>query len=138
MADCCDKIKDGIEQRVEDLRQAVYADYEYFEHPLSDIMFRYQGAYIDLPTGESVPSLRDLLGRVATPLDSGFGVWEWHNIDQPGKTVLILPEAPTKARVLLNATDMTPIKDYTLAGTTLTFVDGLDVGDLVTVKSYGA
>jgi hypothetical protein len=94
------------------------------------------GAQIDV-YGTKVPSLASLLQRIHSPLDSGFVIWQWYNTHQPGKTVLTLPQPPgAGARVQVNGSQVAAVRDYTLAGTTLTFTTPLAVGDLVTVKAF--
>lgn len=136
MADCCARIHAEID-RIQEFE--FWENQDYWPY-LRDILGLPAGAFIPIPTGEEVPSLDELLGRLSTPLDTGFGDWEWYNIGQPGKKILTLPQAPTTAKteVWLNSVALTSPRDYSIAGDQLTFVYGLDVGDLVHVKTYGA
>ena len=97
-------------------------------------------SYVKLPfSNEQRPTLAAMLQGIATPLDTGFGEWLWYNDHQPSKKSLTLPQAPTpaKTRVCLNNVELASPRDYSIAGTTLTFVVPLAVHDLVWVKSYG-
>ena len=138
MADCCTRIEAEL-QRLEDW-YLWDAGNQNLLPQLRDVFSLPAGAFILLPNTELVPTLAELLGRLATPLDAGAGEWWWYNLGQPGKTVLTLPQAPNgaKVRVAINNVVMRSPRDYSLAGTTLTFAYGLDVGDLVWVKTYGA
>ena len=136
MADCCALAKAEVDR----IRQTVDFDtVQDYQPAIRDVLSLPSGAFVTLPSGTEVPSLGELLGSLHTPLDAGFGEWEWYNAGQPGKTALTLPQAPTAAKtvVRLNGVVLTAPRDYSIAGSVLPFVYGLDVGDLVHVKTYG-
>jgi hypothetical protein len=135
MADCCDRIA------TEMLRLQAYSVWDNQNVPPQFIdIFNTPPAFVPMPGGVTVPTLSELLNRLQTPLNVGWGEWWWYNYAQPGKTMLYLPQTPvsTRTRVALNSVRLNPVGDYTLSGATLTFVYPLSVGDLVWVKSYGA
>jgi len=136
--ECCKKLEDAILQTETNAESVFVHAWQYWWDTLRDFASKPAGFFITLPgAAYAVPVLSEMLQRLQTPLDTGFGTWQWYNQDQAGKTILTLPQAPGKAKVDINGSDLAAPRDYTLAGATLTFTDGLDVGDLVTVKSYG-
>lgn len=108
--------------------------YEVFFNELGSIFPK----FLPVPeTPDEVPNIEAMLQAISTPLDTGFGQWAYFNVNEPGKTVLTLPQAPTKSRVDLNGARLASPKDYSLAGATLTLVHPLAIGDLLTLYSYG-
>ena len=139
MADCCTTLPNAFDDLAQEIQDVVDAGWWFYIARLREILQLPPGAFIELPAGQFVPTLSDLLARIATPLDAGFGEWRWYNYDQPNKTALTLPQAPTpsKTRVCLNNVEMATPRDYSISGTVLTFVVPLQERDLVWVKSYG-
>ena len=148
MADCCTTILNDLESIENQADGYVIPDAPTFPIPanietaynfLFDIALQPPN-FIEAPFSDTLlPTLAEMLRRIATPLDSGFGEWQWYNYRQPGKTALTLPQAPTpaKTRVCLNNVELVSPRDYSIVGATLTFVVPLAVHDLVWVKSYG-
>jgi hypothetical protein len=139
MSNCCQSICAKIAalpQAAEIVFQAYWSQHIW---PLRQWVSGFAGQYVTLPSGAEVPAFGDMMSRIAGPLDEGFALWQWYNQSQPGKASLTLPEAPAKpARVSLNGALLASPRDYSITGTTLTFTAGLQVGDLVLLKSYGA
>ena len=139
MTDCCSKIVADMQRVAADLSASVRRLTAHHQ-PLVDTLKRQEGISVQTPGGAgSVPTLAELLQRVSTPLDAGFGQWDWFNDAQQGKTALTLPQAPnaTKTSVSINSVLLLSPRDYTLTGKQLTFKFGLDINDWVRVKTYG-
>jgi len=137
MAECCNTFCEAISSATETILNAFT---EYWLRNIEPIFEWVSplGGYVTLPSGQEATSFQTLMSRIAGGLDEGFNLWSWYNKDQPGKTVLILPETPLKpVRVTVNSSMMTRGIDYNVTGSTLTFSIGLSPGDLVLVKSYG-
>jgi hypothetical protein len=151
MADCCTSIARDLSAVSTESKALAAAPSDHIpkyaiKYPIAEMaealidLWRLPPTFIPLPGAaqDPVPDLAQMLQALGTPLNAGFGQWEWYNLDQPGKTVLTLPQAPTKASVSLNGARLAMPRDYTIAGTTLTLIAGLDVGDHIRVNSYGA
>jgi hypothetical protein len=139
MSDCCQTICNKI-AALSQAAQDAFSGY-WWKHvdPLLRWVSGYAGQYVTLPPGPEVPTFGDMMSRITGGLDDGFALWQWYNQSQPGKASLTLPEAPAKpTRVSLNGAMLASPRDYSIAGTTLTFATGLQLGDLVLLKSYGA
>jgi len=136
---CCGQIIADIESTLPKYQQAYLEFWRVFNKPIRDFNKTPPGAFITLSsTTPEVPVLEEVLQRLQSPLDTGFGRWEWYNQAQNGITTLTLPQAPSKAKVVLNGAKLSSPRDYSIAGTTLTFVEGLELRDHVILKSYGA
>jgi hypothetical protein len=135
MASCCERIL------AEFTRLSTYSVWsnQNLLPELNQIFNLPAGAFIPVPGGVRLPTLAELLNRLQTPLNVGFGEWWWYNFDQPGKTNLTLPQIPvvSKTRVALNSVRLLNTRDYSLSGTSLVFTEPLSVGDLVWIKTYG-
>jgi len=97
---------------------------------LYDLAYASPG-YVEVD-GAYVPNLAELLNRIN---NLGGGLSRWYFTVVTSGTVITLPSTvtPSKTRVWVNSV---PI-NATIASGTVTFATALNVGDLVTVRSYG-
>jgi len=137
MANCFDRMLNAIKDVGHAAETAFKTSLGSLEE-LKAFFVKFPGSFITFPAASNkVPVLWEIFQRLQTPLDRGFGVWHWYNQEQPNKTVLQLPQAPRLYRVSINGSTVYEPKDYTLAGTTLTLVRGLDIGDMIMVRGFG-
>lgn len=137
MADCCTEIKSKIWDVTRHLEDAADEHVDYYLQRLRDIMRLPPGAYVTLPGGQVVPSLREILQRLATPLNRGATDWYYYNA-KAGRVQITLPRPVPHPGVSLNGATLATPKDYSFVGASLHFTHPLDVGDLVRVHNYGA
>jgi hypothetical protein len=90
--------------------------------------------------GDQLPTLGELVNRIHA-LGIGLSTWQYREQTSTTRTAITLPRAcaPATTRVWINGVPLTygAGEDYTLATTTLTLAYALEIGDLLTVASYG-
>ena len=88
--------------------------------------------------GDPVPNIAELVNRVHN-LGAGHAAWRYVEQTRTDRTVITLPAACTAARlrVWLNGAALTPDDAALTAPTTLTLAAPLELGDELTVRTYG-
>lgn len=140
---CCDEIL-ALFEDIDDDVDAIFQgdDGDYYDRlgtpdlmRLLDIVNEQPGVFVNIGACE-VPSLSEIVNRIHN-FGEGFHTWMFTESQNPGHTVITMPNSTTKYQVSLNSVRLTEVTDYTIIGAQLTLGYPLIAGDAITIKSYG-
>lgn len=132
MTTCAD-ILTSLQSTADD-QAALYADSAAAVQPLLDLAGS-DPIWVEIG-GEDLPSIGELVNRIHA---LGLGLSQWRYQEQiGGRTVVTLPETctPSRTRVWLNGVALGP-DEITIGSTIITLDSALEIGDLLTVRTYG-
>ena len=135
---CCASIIDELDRVCGELDGIEAASIAALQ-PLVDIVNDPAGIFVGTPGGD-LPTVTELVNRINN-FAGGFDEWVFTETRPGTLAPITLPAAvsdPTKAAVRINGARVSSPADYSIADSTLTLVDSLEVGDQITVKTYGA
>lgn len=121
-------------QTTADDQATLYADSAAAVQPILDLAGS-DPVWVEIG-GDDLPSLGELVNRIN---NIGYGLSQWRYKEQAGgRTVITLPATCTESliRVWLNGVPIGP-DDATIGTTTITLGYPLEIGDLLTVRTYG-
>lgn len=134
---CCDGLKAKI-KAIEPLAQQAVNTSTTRTMGLRNLVNWRAGSLVTTPAG-LLPSLGEIVGQINN-FGGGFAEWSFIEKRTTPLAAITLPAAianPDKAAVRINAVRMTKTTDYSIAGSTLTLTYPLNIGDILTVKTYG-
>lgn len=138
VSQCCDSIEtlmDGVETAADAALTTATTETDELVELINDPA----GVFVTAPGPHVLPTLSEIVGRVHN-FAGGFAVWSFYESTSTTRTAINIPASMTtsaKIGVDINGARLRETVDYTHSGTVITLTHALEIGDLITVKTYG-